>query len=109
VTAAQDRSAFCCGTVALDRHLMERASQDAKRLIASSLRVKETATGAVAGYCTLAATSISANELPLEVLKRPPRYPILSAALIGRPAIDARYQFLPLATAQTSAKQRSPR
>jgi GNAT superfamily N-acetyltransferase len=89
--AAQDRSAFSCGAVALDRYLKERASQDVKRLIASCFLVKETATGAVAGYYTLAATSIPANELPLEILKRLPRYPILPAALVGRLAVDARF------------------
>ena len=48
----------------------------------------ETATNRIAGYYTLAATSVPANDLPTEVLKRLPRYPILPAALVGRLAVD---------------------
>ena len=35
-----------------------------------------------------AATSVPANDLPAEVLKRLPRYPNLPAALVGRLAVD---------------------
>jgi GNAT superfamily N-acetyltransferase len=90
--SAQDRVAFACGTEPLDRYLRERASQDVKRLMASCFLVVETATQAIAGYYTLAATSVPATELPPEVLKRLPRYPILPAALIGRLAVDQRFQ-----------------
>lgn len=56
--------------------------------MASCFVAAETATQAIAGYYTLAATSIPATDLPPETLKRLPRYPILPAALIGRLAID---------------------
>jgi GNAT superfamily N-acetyltransferase len=49
------------------------------------------ATNTIAGYYTLAATSVPANDLPAEVLKRLPRYPLLPAALIGRLAVDQRF------------------
>jgi GNAT superfamily N-acetyltransferase len=62
-----------------------------KRLVASCFVLVETATGITAGYYTLAATSILANELPADVLKRLPRYPSLPAALIGRLAVDRRF------------------
>jgi GNAT superfamily N-acetyltransferase len=88
---AQDRSTFCCGVAALDQYLREQASQDVKRLMASCFLAIETATRTIAGYYTLAATSVRANDLPAEVLKRLPRYPILPAALIGRLAIDQRF------------------
>jgi GNAT superfamily N-acetyltransferase len=51
----------------------------------------ETATNMVAGFYTLAATSVQASELPPEILKRLPRYPILPAALVGRLAVDQRF------------------
>jgi len=89
---AQDRSAFSCGAAALDRYLREQASQDVKRLVASCFLLREAATGAVAGYYTLAATSVPASDLPMELLKRLPRYPILPAALVGRLAVDQRFQ-----------------
>ncbi|WP_244427083.1 GNAT family N-acetyltransferase [Methyloferula stellata] len=59
--------------------------------MASCFVAVETATRAVAGYYTLAATSVLAGDLPLEVLKRLPRYPILPAALVGRLAVDQRF------------------
>ena len=51
----------------------------------------ETATNAIAGYYTLSATNVPANELPPELLKRLPRYPILPAALVGRLAVDQNF------------------
>jgi GNAT superfamily N-acetyltransferase len=89
---AHDRSSFSCGSAMLDRYLREQASQDVKRLVASCFVVAETETNIIAGYYTLAATSVPANDLLTEVLKRLPRYPILPAALVGRLAIDQRFQ-----------------
>lgn len=89
--AQHDRSAFSCGSAPLDRYLREQASQDVKRLMASCFVLLERQTGAVAGYYTLAATSVPAHDLPPEVVKRLPRYPVLPAALVGRLAIDERY------------------
>ena len=60
--------------------------------MASCFVLVEKSTGALAGYYTLAASSVPANDLPMEILKRLPRYPILPAALIGRLAIDQLYQ-----------------
>jgi GNAT superfamily N-acetyltransferase len=88
---AHDRSAFSCGMAALDQYLRERASQDVKRLMASCFVAVEAATNMIAGYYTLAATSVPANDLPTEVLKRLPRYPILPAALVGRLAVDQHF------------------
>jgi GNAT superfamily N-acetyltransferase len=88
---AQDRSAFSCGAAALDRYLREQASQDVKRLVASCFILMEAATGAITGYYTLAATSVPASDLPTDILKRLPRYPILPAALVGRLAVDQRF------------------
>lgn len=89
---AHDRSAFCCGTETLDRYLREQASQDVKRLMASCFLAIETATNAIAGYYTLAASSVPASDLPPEVLKRLPRYPVLPVALAGRLAVDQRFR-----------------
>ena len=88
---AHDRSTFSCGTAALDRYLREQASQDVKRLLANCFVAIETATNVVAGFYTLAATSIQADELPPDILKRLPRYPLMPAALIGRLAVDQRF------------------
>ena len=86
-----DRSGFSSGAPSLDRYLREQASQDVKRLIASCFVAIEPATNRLAGYYTLAATSVLAGDLPADVLKRLPRYPVLPAALIGRLAIDQNF------------------
>jgi GNAT superfamily N-acetyltransferase len=88
---SHDRSAFSCGSAPLDRYLREQASQDIKRLMASCFVAVDMATNSLAGYYTLAATSVPATELPPETLKRLPRYPVLPAALVGRLAIDLRF------------------
>jgi GNAT superfamily N-acetyltransferase len=88
---AHDRSAFSCGAAPLDRYLREQASQDVKRLMASCFVAVERATSAIAGYYTLAATSVPATDLPPDVVKRLPRYPLLPAALVGRLAVDQRF------------------
>jgi ribosomal protein S18 acetylase RimI-like enzyme len=42
----------------------------------------------VAGFYTLAASSIPIHDLPDETARRLPRYPVLPAALLGRLAVD---------------------
>ncbi len=86
-----DRSAFACGAPPLDRYLREQASQDVKRLMASCFVALAVATNSIAGYYTLAATSVPDDDLPPDVIKRLPRYPLLPAALIGRLAVDQRF------------------
>ena len=93
---AHDRSAFACGTPLLDRYLREQASQDVKRLMANCFVAVTVATTRIAGYYTLAATSVPANDLPTEVRKRLPRYPVLPAALVGRLAVDRDFHRLGL-------------
>jgi GNAT superfamily N-acetyltransferase len=88
---AHDRSDFSCGAASLDRYLREQASQDMKRLMASCFVAVEATTTTIAGYYTLAATSVPATDLPADVVKRLPRYPLLPAALIGRLAVDQRF------------------
>jgi GNAT superfamily N-acetyltransferase len=89
---AHDRSAFTCGSQPLNRYLREQASQDVKRLVASCFVAVEAATEKIAGYYTLAATSVHADDLPMEVRRRLPRYPVLPAALVGRLAVDQRFR-----------------
>lgn len=96
---AHERSSFHCGAEALDLYLRERASQDVKRMLANCFVLVETATSVVAGFYTLSASSVPAGDVPTEILKRLPRYPVLPAALMGRLAIDRRFQRRGLAAA----------
>ena len=55
-----DRKGFSCGIPALDRYFSELAAQDVKRRV-SNCFVAVAEGGAVAGYYTLAAASLSAD------------------------------------------------
>jgi predicted GNAT family N-acyltransferase len=44
------------------------------------------------GYYTLCATGIEIQDLPPQLVKKLPRYPVVPATLLGRLAIDERYQ-----------------
>jgi ribosomal protein S18 acetylase RimI-like enzyme len=92
LSPADDRNAFACGVTVLDRYFREQASQDAKRRLGNCFVAKDRETGAIAGYYTLAATSIPFVDLHEDDARRLPRYPLLPATLIGRLAVDTRYQ-----------------
>ena len=87
-----DRVVFCCGNEALDTYLKDRASQDAKKNIAAPFVMADSRTRAVIGYYTLSATSILLADLPDQVARRLPKYPLVPATLLGRLAIDSCYQ-----------------
>jgi len=88
-----DRSSFASGAEALDRHLRTQASQDARKNIAAPF-VLVVPDGSIAGYYTLSATGVILTEFPAEITRRLPRYPLVPATLLGRLAVDRRYQGL---------------
>ena len=92
LSTGHDRAAFNCGVTALDRYFREQAAQDVRRRVANCFVAVECATGAVAGYYTLAATSLVLSVLPDEQVRRLPRYPSVPAALVGRLAVAERAQ-----------------
>lgn len=87
-----DRKAFACGVELLDRYLHRQAGQDARKRIAASFVLVEKQSGRVAGYYTLSAMGIDAGELPIEITRELPRYPIIPATLLGRLAVDRQLQ-----------------
>ena len=87
LNATHDRKIFACGVAALDDYLATRASQDIKRRIGNCF-VAVTDDNRIAGYYTLAATSIPLNDITDADAKKLPRYPVIPAALIGRLAVD---------------------
>lgn len=91
LSARHDRAAFACGVEPLDRYLREQAGQDVKRRVANCFVAGSGGSHVVSGYYTLAAASIPVTEIPSELSRRLPRYPLLPAALIGRLAVDLRY------------------
>ncbi len=91
LSSSHDRTGFASGVEPLDRYLRELATQDVKRRL-SNCFVALSDDGVIAGYYTFAATSLPLTELAPEEAKRLPRYPLLPAGLIGRLAVDRRFQ-----------------
>ncbi|MCW2318861.1 GNAT superfamily N-acetyltransferase [Rhodoblastus acidophilus] len=48
--------------------------------------------GDIAGYYTLSSTAVRLPELPLAIVQKLPRYPLVPAILQGRLAVDRRHQ-----------------
>ncbi len=90
--AGHDRDSFDCGEEALNRYFKSQATQDIRRRIANCLIAIDSASGAVAGYYTIATAGIPFVELPPEESKRLPRYPSLPAVRIGRLAVQRAVQ-----------------
>lgn len=86
-----DRSRFDCGSPELDRYLRERATQDMRRRVTSCF-VAVDQDEEVAGFFTLAATSLPVDQLSAERAKRLPRYPVVPAVLLGRLAVALEHQ-----------------
>jgi GNAT superfamily N-acetyltransferase len=85
-----DRAGFVCGKDALDQYFQRQVTQDSRRHLASPF-VMVMPDGTIGGYYTLSGTAIRLHDLPEEVARRLPRYPLVPATLIGRLAIDRRY------------------
>lgn len=88
-----NRADFSCGNEALDHYLKQQATQDARRMVAAPfILTQESDRKTIVGYYTLSAFGVSLQDLPDEVIKRLPAYPVVPVTLLGRLAIDQRYK-----------------
>ena len=91
MNTAHNRKSFASGVEPLDRYFRELVTQDVKRKV-SNCFVARDAAGVIAGYYTFAAASLPLTELSADEKYRLPRYALLPAGLIGRLAVDQKYQ-----------------
>jgi len=88
-----DRADFSCGDASLDRYLKEQAGQDLRRACARPfVLAPEPGHTSILGYYTLSSYGIDVGQLPADVAKKLPRYPLVPATLLGRLAVDQRLQ-----------------
>jgi len=81
-----DRAAFSCGVAALDIYIQRQASQDMERNLAAVFVL--TSDGkTIAGFYSLSAHSIHAADVPEELTRKLPRFP-LPVTLLGRMAVS---------------------
>jgi len=83
-----NKAEFNCGIDVLNEYLKIQASQDMKKNVAVSYVLTTEESNRVLGYYTLSSIGIMAGELPQDIIKKLPRYPILPGILIGRLARD---------------------
>ena len=87
-----DRSGFTCGSEPLDTYLGIQAGQDARKRVAATFVLCEGESNRVIGFYTLSAVSVDIGAWPENVAKKLPRYPVVPATLLGRLAIDRKFQ-----------------
>jgi predicted GNAT family N-acyltransferase len=103
------RTAFTCAVPALERYLHQQVTQDIRRRITSCF-VAVTADDDIAGYYTLASTSVALSGLPAALAKKLPRYPLVPAVRMGRLAVSTAHRGMGLGAALlANALQRASR
>ncbi len=88
-----DRAGFHCGVESLDNYLKTQASQDMRRKANAVFALEpQEEPGRIAGYFTLCAYGLAPGAVPEAARKLIPRYPMVSATLLGRLAVDVQFQ-----------------
>lgn len=86
-----DRTRFCSGSAPLDSYFQQQVSQDARRRVTTCF-VAINKDQHIAGFYTLASTSIVLTDLPHAIGKKLPRYPSVPAVRMGRLAVDQNFK-----------------
>jgi predicted GNAT family N-acyltransferase len=79
------------GIEILDAYLHKQAGQDLKKRAAIPFVITPDGT-AIAGYYTLSQYAVQLDEIPMEVAKRLPKYPIVPATLLGRLTVSSGFR-----------------
>ena len=84
---------FECGKETLDDYIHKQAGQDVKRKLSACFVWEDIQSGYIQGYYTLANSSIPLNIIPERWRKKlPPSYSSIPTTLLGRLAVDKRFQ-----------------
>ena len=89
---SHNRADFRCSAEPLERYFQQQAGQAIARGDAAVFVCNDTAANCVVGYYTLSAYTIRLAEVPPDLAKKLPRYPVLPVTLLGRLAVDDRYR-----------------
>lgn len=91
--SAHRRVDFNCGNESLNHYLRHQASQDIKRKLSACFVMVDRKQDLIQGYYTLSNFSIPQDLIPVELSRKlPASYPFLPSTLLGRLAVDLRYQ-----------------
>jgi GNAT superfamily N-acetyltransferase len=88
-----NRDDFDCGKELLNNYLKNQAGQDIKRKLSACFVLAESTSDQIQGYYTLSNNSIPLSSFPEHIQKKLPRsYISIPTTLLGRLAIDTKYQ-----------------
>jgi GNAT superfamily N-acetyltransferase len=89
---AVDTATFYCGQATLDDYVRRFASQDVRRGVARVfIATPDDDSRRLAGFFALSAGSVNCSDLPADLARKLPRYPV-PVALLGRLAVDTAFQ-----------------
>jgi predicted GNAT family N-acyltransferase len=92
LAAGHKKNVFACGQSLLDHYIHTQAKQDVLKRI-SACFVLAAGDKTLKGYYTLSSAAIQRDSLPEEIIKRlSPSYSNLPVTLLGRLAVDIKYQ-----------------
>jgi ribosomal protein S18 acetylase RimI-like enzyme len=86
-----DRAAFSCGVEFLDAYLRKQAGQDFKKHTAVPFVLTPDGS-TIAGYYTLSQYAVQLADVPPEVAKKLPKYPMVPTTLLGRLAVSTAFR-----------------
>ena len=86
-----NRAAFSCGNDELDSYVRRQAGQDLRKRAAVPFVITPDHK-TIAGFYTLSQYTLDLGELPPEIAKQLPKYPMVSATLIGRLAVSSEFR-----------------
>jgi predicted GNAT family N-acyltransferase len=93
LNSTHKKSNFSCGKEMLDVYIHNQANQDVKRKLSACFVINEKETNLIKGYYTLSNNSIPSRFVPNQIQKKLPRsYESIPTTLLGRLAIDNRFQ-----------------
>jgi len=88
-----NRNDFDCGKELLNNYLKNQAGQDMQRKLSACFVLSESETNTIQGYYTLSNNSIPLNSFSEQIQKKLPKsYLSIPTTLLGRLAIDKKYQ-----------------
>lgn len=86
-----DRAPFSCGVEFLDAYLRKQARQDFKKHAAVPFVLTPDGS-TIAGYYTLSQYAVQLVDVPPDVAKKLPKYPMVPATLLGRLAVSTAFR-----------------
>lgn len=93
LNSAHKKSDFSCGKEILDRYLHKQANQDVKRKLSVCFVINDESTNLIKGYYTLSNNNIPLELVPIQIQEKLPKsYESIPTTLLGRLAIDNRFQ-----------------